>query len=141
MNIKLVQSRDDLDRTFDVMSQLRPQYDRAHYVSYVYETLIPAGLNVAYLEEDGAIRCVSGFRISASLAWGKYIYVDDIVSEDKGRSRGYGKHMLDWIARHGKEQGCGEMHLDSGVQRHAAHRFYLRERMDIVFYHFKRVLG
>ncbi len=48
--------------------------------------------------------------------------------------------LLDWIGRYGKERGCTSLHLDSGVQRHAAHRFYLRERMDIVFYHFRKAL-
>jgi hypothetical protein len=33
--------------------------------------------------------------------------------------------------------GCGELHLDSGVQRFAAHRFYLRERMEIMAHHFR----
>ena len=31
--------------------------------------------------------------------------------------------------------------LDSGVQRHDAHRFYLRERMAITSHHFAKNLG
>ena len=51
-----------------------------------------------------------------------------------------GVSLLAWIGQYGKERGCTSLHLDSGVQRHAAHRFYLRERMDIVFYHFRKAL-
>lgn len=36
--------------------------------------------------------------------------------------------------------GCHELDLDSGTHRTGAHRFYLRERFDIVAFHFARPL-
>lgn len=138
MKIEIARNRKDIERTFDVMRELRTGYDLDAYVEYVENTLAPAGVQLAYLEEGGRVVCVSGFRISASLAWGKFIYVDDLVTSRELRSRSYGRTMLDWLCAYGKSMGCGELHLDSGVQRHSAHRFYLRERMDIVFYHFRK---
>jgi len=38
--------------------------------------------------------------------------------------------------KHAHERGCGQVHLDSGVQRFAAHRFYLRNGFDIASHHF-----
>jgi hypothetical protein len=35
-----------------------------------------------------------------------------------------------------RENGCAELHLESGVQRFGAHRFYLANRMDITCHHF-----
>jgi len=64
------------------------------------------------------------------------MYVDDLVSDQNGRSKNYGKQMLAWLMDEARKNGCKEFHLDSGVQRHAAHRFYLRERMDISCFHF-----
>ncbi|MGX1791676.1 hypothetical protein ACWIDW_01820 [Microbacterium sp. NPDC055312] len=36
---------------------------------------------------------------------------------------------------------CRQLDLDSGVQRFDAHRFYLRERMNIDAHHFSQYLG
>ena len=47
-----------------------------------------------------------------------------------------GADVAKWVADYGRQRGCKELHLDSGVQRFAAHRFYLRERMDITCHHF-----
>ena len=44
--------------------------------------------------------------------------------------------MLDWLKAYAKELGCQQLHLDSGVQRFATHRFYLKQRMDITCHHF-----
>ena len=35
-----------------------------------------------------------------------------------------------------RKRECAELHLDSGVQRFGAHRFYLNHRMDITSHHF-----
>lgn len=41
-----------------------------------------------------------------------------------------------------RQHGEGyELHLDSGVQRYGAHRFYLRHGMDITSHHFRLVLS
>jgi GNAT superfamily N-acetyltransferase len=80
---------------------------------------------------------VAGYRLSESLVAGRNLYVDDLVSAETERSRGYGKLLLDWLKAEARAAGCSELHLDSGVQRHDAHRFYLRERMHISSYHFR----
>jgi GNAT superfamily N-acetyltransferase len=94
-----------------------------------------AGYKLAYVW-DGEVKAVAGFRISECLAWGKFLYVDDLVSKSSDRSKGYGGALFDWLVKHAKENGCAAFHLDSGVQRFAAHRFYLNKRMIIEAHHF-----
>lgn len=94
-----------------------------------------AGYGLAYLS-DGGVRAVAGFRVSECLAWGKFMYVDDLVSKDGERSKGYGGELFDWLVEHARSEGCDQFHLDSGVQRFAAHRFYLNRRMFIEAHHF-----
>ncbi len=81
---------------------------------------------------------MAGFRVIEFLAYGKFLYVDDLVTTENARSRSYGKRMLDWLVGVAREEGCGSLQLDSGVQRHGAHRFYFREGMKIFGYHFSR---
>jgi GNAT superfamily N-acetyltransferase len=70
------------------------------------------------------------------LAWGKALYVDDFVSAEAYRGLGYGSALFDWLLVQATQSGCDQLHLDSGVHRFAAHRFYLHKGMDITSHHF-----
>ena len=98
------------------------------------------GYCLVYIEENGAVVATAGFRIHTNLFMGKNLYVDDLVSSESARSRGHGKTMIDWLRELAVSEGCTHLHLDSGTQRHRAHRFYLREGMDIASFHFSQKL-
>ncbi|HVR61329.1 MAG TPA: GNAT family N-acetyltransferase [Polyangia bacterium] len=132
----------EIDATFTVMHQLRPALVAADYRVAV-ERMMQSGFHLAAALEgavDPVVRAVAGYRFGESLAWGRYLYVDDLVTDGVDRSRGFGKRLLDWLKDEARAHGCAQLHLDSGVQRHGAHRFYLRERMDIASFHFRVTL-
>jgi GNAT superfamily N-acetyltransferase len=139
--IRLLESPEELRASYRVMSQLRSHLTEDEYMACLAQQREAEHYHVVGLsDQSGKFRAVGGFRLATALAHGKFLYVDDLVSDRAARSKGYGKKLLDWIGRYGKEHGCASLHLDSGVQRHDAHRFYLRERMEIVFYHFRKNL-
>ena len=92
-------------------------------------------------EEDAA--AVAGFRIGENLAWGRFLYVDDLVTRASHRGRGHADAVMAWVSGEASRAGCGELHLDSGVgpEREDAHRFYFRHRLRISAYHFARGLA
>ncbi len=135
-----MQSEAEVRETYALMRQLRQAMSEEAYLEQVGRLMRGQGYRLAGLREGGVLRCVAGYRLGESLSWGRYLYVDDLVSDLSQRSKGHGKRMLDWLAQEARRQGCAELHLDSGTQRLEAHRFYLRERMDIVFFHFKKDL-
>ncbi|MFH1108367.1 MAG: GNAT family N-acetyltransferase [Planctomycetota bacterium] len=94
------------------------------------------GYRLAFLEDGGEAKAVAGFRFLEFLAWGRILYVDDLVTLARERSKGFGDRLFDWLVEQAVERGCDQLHLDSGVQRFGAHRFYLRKRMDITAHHF-----
>src|SRR5918911_3233674 len=47
-------------------------------------------------EEDAA--AVAGFRIQENLAWGRHLYVDDLVTRADRRGRGHGGPPMPWLA-------------------------------------------
>jgi GNAT superfamily N-acetyltransferase len=79
----------------------------------------------------------AGFRITEFMAWGRTLYVDDLVTDEAHRGRGVGGVLLDWLVAEARSAGCAQLHLDSGVQRFRAHRFYLTHGMDITAHHFR----
>jgi GNAT superfamily N-acetyltransferase len=95
-----------------------------------------AGYFLAYCEAEGEMRSVAGFRYSENLAYGRFMYVDDLVTRSEDRSKGFGKLLFDWLIAAARAHGCALIALDSGVQRFNAHRFYLINKMNIVSHHF-----
>lgn len=138
--LQLMHTDEQLRRCYPVMAQLRTRYDEAAFVAQVRTQMTEDGYQLLAAIEDGAVRGVAGFVIATKLAWGKHVYIDDLITDESQRSRGAGKALLDWLADYGREHGCVELHLDSGVQRFDAHRFYFREGMTIKSHHFDKPL-
>lgn len=133
--IRLAQSEGDIERCYPVMSQLRPHVPERDFVARVRRQMT-GGYEMALLDDDGGVRAVAGFRVFENLVRGRHMYVDDLVTESRQRSAGHGRALLDWLVDLAKARGCAALELDSGVQRFDAHRFYFRQRMSIVSYHF-----
>jgi GNAT superfamily N-acetyltransferase len=134
-------SRKEIAATYEVMHQLRPKLSKADYLKLVNELSRDFGYRLMALKLDGQVKCVAGFRMCHSLGWGKYLYVDELVTDARTRSRGLGTRALAFLAEYARTNGCGQLRLDSKLNRHRAHRFYLRERMDIECFHFLKNLA
>jgi GNAT superfamily N-acetyltransferase len=135
VNVKLAKSVADIEKISGVLRELRTAFDTSSLVTQVTQQM-NSGYQVAYVEADGEVLCVAGFVVGTKLAWGKHLYVDDLVTAERHRSRGAGAKMISWLKSHARQLGCDQLHLDSGVQRFAAHRFYLREGFNIASHHF-----
>jgi len=135
MPIALATTREEILRCFPIMAELRPHLIESEFVSRVKRQQ-RAGYHLACLSDKGKVMALAGYRYSESLSWGKFIYVDDLVTTEKSRSAGYGQRLIKWLMNQAKLNDCDQFHLDSGVQRFGAHRFYLSSRMDIIAYHF-----
>jgi GNAT superfamily N-acetyltransferase len=81
---------------------------------------------------------VAGFRTAHSLAWGHYLYVDDLSTLPEARRRGHAGALMRWLFEEARRLGCESLHLDSGVGPHRAdaHRLYLNHGMRITSHHF-----
>jgi len=85
---------------------------------------------------------VAGFRVADSLAWGHYLYIDDLSTAPEGRREGHGGALLEWLVKEARRLGCTQLHLDSGTgsERFAAHRLYHAHGLAIHSHHFARAL-
>lgn len=135
MTIRLASTRQDLTNLAPVLLELRPQYTTKTLLQQISKQQAE-GYQLASLEMDSRIVCVAGFVITEKLAWGKHLYVDDLITFENIRSRGAGKAMIAWLKQFARAQGCRELHLDSGMHRLDAHRFYDREGFDRACLHF-----
>ena len=135
MRIAAAETDADIARCGPVMLELRPHLAGQDFVAVVRRQQ-KSGYLLAYLEDETEVRAVAGYRFMDILACGKILYVDDLVTRAADRSRGYGGRLFDWLVAQARAAQCKEFHLDSGVQRFDAHRFYLCHGMNIVWHHF-----
>ena len=134
--IRLAVTPESVARCFDVMHELRPLLASAEEFVAKVKQQQAEGFHLAFLERDGKIVSVAGFRVQHMLVSGLTMYVDDLVTSEASRSQGNGKTMLDWLIAQARERGCQTFSLDSGTHRQEAHAFYFRERMRISSFHF-----
>ena len=141
MQVKIAKSESEVASCYAVMRELRPNIDQVSFPDHIRrQEEEEEGYQLAYVEDVRGAVAVAGFRISENLAWGRFLYVDDLVTLAEHRSKGYGAHLLGWMHDFARSQGCRELHLDSGTQRTEAHRFYKQQGMQLSSYHFKTVV-
>lgn len=137
MDIGIAATDTEIMACYPVMRELRPHVSEADFLPQVRRQE-QQGFRLALASLDGRPVGVAGFRVSENLFYGQNLYVDDLVTLPGDRSRGVGAALLEWLYQLAKAEGCAHFHLDSGVQRKDAHRFYEREQMPLVAYHFSR---
>lgn len=119
-----------------VVAQLRPHLDADALVAQLRRQMAESSFRAHVLCDAGVPRAYAGWRVHENLVYGRHMYIDDLVTDETVRSRGYGKAMLDWLKDEARRQGCARLQLDSGTFRKDAHAFYLREGLRIEAFHF-----
>lgn len=135
--ISIATTDDEIYACFDPLRQLRPNLEQSSFL-HTIRSMMAEGYRLAYDSDDDTVVCVAGFRVAHNLFMGKHLYVEDLVTPECVRSNGKGSAMMGWLADFARTEKCNVIHLDSGVQRHAAHKFYLNQGLKIVCYHFAK---
>ena len=135
MNIRIATTDAEIAACYPVMRELRSHIAEDQFLSRV-RSQESSGYRLTFLEEAGSVVAVAGFRIGENLAWGRFLYVDDLVTRASHRSNGLGSRLLFWLREQAVKEGCVQIHLDSGIQRKDAHRFYEHAGMKMASLHF-----
>ena len=137
--IALARTDQEIASCYPVMAELRPHVPPGEFLQRIKRQVAIAGYQLVYFA-DQEVKAVAGFRISECLAWGKFLYVDDLVSKSPDRAKGYGGALIDWLIDYARAERCDQFHLDSAVHRFDAHRLYIKKRMFIAGHHFAMLL-
>lgn len=127
-----------LARAEAVHRQLRPALppDYADKMNRVFA----GGGRMLVAAEGERVVGVAVWRCHENTAYGRFLYVDDLVTDEAARSAGVGRAMLEGCEALARDLDCAAVTLDSGTHRQRAHAFYLRERFAITSFHFVKHL-
>ena len=140
--VRLAQTDAEVARLFPLLRELRPHItDEIDLVTRVQrQRATERGWRLAYVEQDGVPTAAGSCRILEHLAWGKVLYVDDLICAESHRGKGAANSLMKWMEALARAEGCTQLHLDSGTQRIRAHHFYFRQGLSITSFHFGKTL-
>ncbi|MBL8124767.1 MAG: GNAT family N-acetyltransferase [Pyrinomonadaceae bacterium] len=139
--IKVAETDEEIDKCYPVMAELRPHVAREDFLHQVRRQMAASGFQLVYLSVGSDIKAVAGIRIAEWLARGKSLDLEDLVSAESDRSKGFGGKLFDWIVDLARKEDCTEVRLVSHVTRYRAHRFYLNKRMRLDAHFFSMSLN
>jgi GNAT superfamily N-acetyltransferase len=122
----------------DVHRQLRPHLPE-NYAEKM-RRVFADGARMCVAVRGERVVGVAVHRVHENTVDGVQMYVDDLVSDERERSQGIGRALLEHLQCVAREAGCAKFNLDSGTQRQQAHKFYFREGMVVTSFHFAKPL-
>jgi GNAT superfamily N-acetyltransferase len=139
--LAVLSSEAEWEQAFPVMRELRPHLNTESYLELLRE-MAADGYRLIALLEDDEITALGGIASRVNLYYGRYVWVYDLVTTERARSRGHGEKLLRHIEELAREEGCEMVALSSALHRTNAHRFY-EEKMgyERASYTFTKDLG
>jgi GNAT superfamily N-acetyltransferase len=111
---------------FPIIQQLRPQLADVGTWLTRFHRQVESGYRVFVLKRDDRPLAFAGFRVQENLVYGKFLYVDDLVTDKMVRGGGSGAALIEALKAEARRCGCATLVLDTAIDNALAHRFYYR---------------
>jgi len=130
----------DIQAGFAVMRELRPHLtDAAAFTAQVHRQA-RQGYRILAAWQGGQIKALAGYRLQENTLYGRFLYVDDLVTASDARGQGLGARLLDTLRDEARQQDCAHFVLDTGLGNSLAQRFYFRQGLLAIGMHFRQPL-
>jgi len=122
--IVIMRSQSELEQAYPLMKELRPHITLQNFLDTYYQSHKTTGYEIAALKHDNQILAIMGYRILYDYVHGKHCYIDDLVSSEKQRSKGYGAQLLQYAEQFAQDNGCTGLRLCTGIENERGKKFY-----------------
>ncbi len=133
--IREINSEKEMLSHFSKLKELSPYLTLSQF-KVMLKDMLKHGYRMAGVYDTKKCVGISGFWISTKIYSGKYVELDNVITDKKYRSMGLGKMLCDWIIAVAKKEGCKTAMLDAYTHNAAGHKFYFREGFVIKGFHF-----
>lgn len=125
--LRHAENDDDLRACFPVMRQLRPHLlDEADF-SQRLRRMASQHYHLLAVWKGSTPLALAGYRLQENLIYGRFLYVDDLVSAAGHRGRQFGARLLAELRQVAARENCEKLVLDTGLSNALAQRFYFRQ--------------
>jgi GNAT superfamily N-acetyltransferase len=113
----------ELYTAYELVKQLRNALSYDEFEDLIYDMRFMEYKMIGLFDYDKLIT-YAGVAIQTNLYHKRHLFVFDLVTDEKYRSKKYGKMMLEYLYDYAKMGMCENIVLSSGLERKSAHAFY-----------------
>jgi GNAT superfamily N-acetyltransferase len=138
--LRLIDSEPDYHAAFPIMQELRPHLaDVASFVAQLARQT-QQGYHLLGAWQDSRVIGLAGYRFQENLIYGKFLYVDDLITTEHVRGDGIGAALIEALRDEATRMGCAHLVLDTGLGNALGQRFYFRQGLLAAGLHFRQAL-
>jgi GNAT superfamily N-acetyltransferase len=142
MQIKEIQTREEISESFDILVQIYEELNRETYVDDVLD-MIQRGYKMAGVYEDKDVengRCIGivGICVVTKLHFGKALEIEDFMIDRKKRGIGVGKMLMRWVEWQAANFGCNNIIGTLETKRLESQRIFSREKFTLDGFFFRK---
>lgn len=124
----------------NLVAQLNPKTN-PDILALRLEQLSQPGYELLGAYDEGQLIGICGMWTMFRLYIGKLMEIDNVAVDERYRSTGVGKQMMDWVENYARAQGCQSIELNTYVNNHRSHKFYYNQGFVTLGYHMQKRLG
>ncbi len=142
MQIKELQTREEIFESFDVLVQIYENLNKETHVDDILN-MMQRGYKMAGVFEDPQVengRCIGivGIRIVRKLHYGKITEIEDFMIDRKKRGIGVGKMLMRWVEWQSAIFDCKSIVGNLETKRLESQKIFSREKFILDGFFFKK---
>jgi ribosomal protein S18 acetylase RimI-like enzyme len=125
--MKIVETEQGLRACYPVMKELRPHLASEDAFVAQIQRQREQDYHLLAVWEGDEVVALAGYRYQENTVYGRFLYVDDLVTAEQHRSRRWGALLLAKLTVFAEEAHCVRLVLDTALTNGLGQRFYFRE--------------
>jgi GNAT superfamily N-acetyltransferase len=142
MQIKEIQTREEILQTFEVLIQIYTEINKETYVEDILNMMQRGYKMAAVFENENTdnTHCIGvvGARITRKLHHGKIIEIEDFMIDRQRRGIGVGKMLMRWVEWQAANFGCANIVGTLETKRLESQKIFSREKFILDGFFFKK---
>ena len=124
--VQYIDDEEGVRRCYPVMVQLRPHLTTEDEFVACWHRQVHDGYRLLALLNENRVDAIAGFRVQENLVYGRFLYIDDLVTDEAKRGSGFGELLLTHLKQEACNFGCSKLVLDTALSNSLGQRFYFR---------------
>ena len=138
MQLKEIQTQEDIAKTFTVLLQIYEKLDEENYVENILNMMQNGYRMAGVFESDNLCIGVVGIKITHKISLGKSIEIEDFMIHRQRRGIGVGKILLKWVDWQAFNFECDNIVGNLQTARKESQKIFAREKFIIDGFSFKK---